>query len=244
VDITTFFKITYGLYVVSAGDEKSNNGHVSNTVFQITADPPRFAVASHKDNLTTEYIEKHKAFTISVLEQDVDLDFLGPWGFKSGKEVSKFEKATYKVGKTGTPILLDKTLAYIECELEQKVDTGTHVLFIGKVVDAAILDDNKVSLTYTYYRDVIKGLSPENSPTYVGDKLEKQYVEKVKEEEPVEKTAAKPKRYQCAICGYIYDPDEGDPHSGIAPGTAFEDIPDDWFCPVCGVSKKDFFPID
>ena len=47
-------------------------------------------------------------------------------------------------------------------------------------------------------------------------------------------------RYVCIICGYVYDPAEGDPESGIAPGTAFEDIPDDWLCPVCGVGKEHF----
>ena len=47
-------------------------------------------------------------------------------------------------------------------------------------------------------------------------------------------------KYVCEVCGYIYDPAEGDPDSGIAPGTAFEDLPDDWVCPVCGVGKGDF----
>jgi len=47
-------------------------------------------------------------------------------------------------------------------------------------------------------------------------------------------------KYQCTICGYVYDPEEGDPDSGIAPGTAFEDIPEDWYCPVCGVGKSEF----
>lgn len=47
-------------------------------------------------------------------------------------------------------------------------------------------------------------------------------------------------KYQCTICGYVYDPEEGDPDSGIAPGTPFEDIPENWFCPVCGVGKADF----
>ena len=47
-------------------------------------------------------------------------------------------------------------------------------------------------------------------------------------------------KYQCTICGYVYDPEEGDPDSGIAPGTAFDDIPEDWYCPVCGVTKLDF----
>ena len=52
------------------------------------------------------------------------------------------------------------------------------------------------------------------------------------------------KKYQCIVCGFVYDPVEGDPDSGIAPGTAFDDIPDDWECPVCGVTKEDFEPLD
>ena len=50
------------------------------------------------------------------------------------------------------------------------------------------------------------------------------------------------KQWICISCGFIYDPDQGDPDGGIPPGTAFEDIPDDWFCPVCGARKKDFEP--
>lgn len=50
------------------------------------------------------------------------------------------------------------------------------------------------------------------------------------------------KKYVCMICGYEYDPAQGDPDSGIAPGTAFEDIPDDWVCPVCGANKSQFEP--
>ena len=52
------------------------------------------------------------------------------------------------------------------------------------------------------------------------------------------------KKYKCDICGYIYDPSEGDSDSGIRPGTAFEDIPNDWVCPLCGVGKEDFTPVD
>lgn len=54
----------------------------------------------------------------------------------------------------------------------------------------------------------------------------------------------KMKKYRCIPCGYIYDPAEGDPDGGIAPGTAFEDIPDDWQCPICFVGKDEFEPID
>ena len=52
------------------------------------------------------------------------------------------------------------------------------------------------------------------------------------------------KKYECETCGYIYDPELGDPDSGIEPGTAFEDIPDDWVCPLCGVGKDDFTPVE
>jgi rubredoxin len=50
-------------------------------------------------------------------------------------------------------------------------------------------------------------------------------------------------RYSCKICGHIYEPAEGDPKAGIAPGTAFEDLPEDWVCPVCGAKKAKFQPV-
>jgi rubredoxin len=52
------------------------------------------------------------------------------------------------------------------------------------------------------------------------------------------------KRYQCAVCGFVYDPAVGLPDEGIAPGTAFEDLPDDWICPECGMSKAEFFELE
>ena len=47
-------------------------------------------------------------------------------------------------------------------------------------------------------------------------------------------------KYVCNVCGYVYDPEDGDPDNGVAPGTAFDDVPDDWTCPVCGAGKSDF----
>ena len=52
------------------------------------------------------------------------------------------------------------------------------------------------------------------------------------------------KKYECEPCGYIYNPQEGDPDNGVAAGTSFEDIPDDWTCPICGVGKEEFIPVD
>jgi rubredoxin len=52
------------------------------------------------------------------------------------------------------------------------------------------------------------------------------------------------KKYECTACGFVYDPKEGHPESGIAPGTAWEDVPEDWVCPLCGVGKEDFEEVD
>lgn len=231
-----FFKVTYGLYILSSiNKEQKPNAHINNTLLQVTAEPARFMIASHKKNLTTDYIMESGVFAASIIQQDVDLEYIGPWGFKSGREVEKFtEGVNFRTGKTGAPIVLDKTVAFVECKVIETIDVGSHMLFIGDVVDANILADMKRPLTYSYYREVIKGISPKNAPTYIS---------KDKKEESTIETAPKPQKYQCVICGYIYDPEIGDPDSGLAPGTAFEDILDDWMCPVCGVTKKDFSPV-
>ncbi|WP_311356478.1 rubredoxin [Alloprevotella tannerae] len=52
------------------------------------------------------------------------------------------------------------------------------------------------------------------------------------------------KKYRCTVCDWVYDPELGDPDAGIAPGTAFEDLPDDFVCPLCGVGKEDFEPVE
>ena len=52
------------------------------------------------------------------------------------------------------------------------------------------------------------------------------------------------KKYVCNVCGYVYDPEEGDPDNGVAKGTSFDDVPEDWTCPVCGAGKEDFEPED
>jgi rubredoxin len=88
-------------------------------------------------------------------------------------------------------------------------------------------------LTYAYYQQVKKGKAPKNAPTYKGSAVStNEQAEKGKEKAM--------KKYVCGICGYVYDPEKGDSEGGIAPGTAFEDLPDDWTCPVCGAGKDEF----
>jgi len=240
-----FFKLTYGLYILSSRDGEKLNGHISNTVFQITSDPPRMAVATHRDNLTTEYIKKSRVFAVSALQQDVTLEFMGPFGFKSGRDINKFENINYKIGKSGAPIVLEKVIAWYDCEVEEIQEFGTHVLFIGRVVDLDTTGNPSPPLTYDHYRYQIKGISPENSPTHIPiDKEGAKPNPLVKEELKDANAGVELKKYRCTVCGHVYDPAEGDPPAGISPGTAFEDIPDDWTCPICGVTKEDFIPMD
>ncbi len=235
MDINALFKITYGLYIISSENDEKYNGHISNTVFQISADPVKIAVASHKDNLTTDFIKNSNVFSISILQENVDMEFMGIWGFQSGKDINKFRNCDYKIGSTGAPIVLDKTIAYIECEVIETIDAGTHLLFIGLAKEAEIVNDHKSPLTYSYYRKVIKGFSPENAPTYTN---------KDKEGSTPEKTIVSGgMQYRCIVCGFVYDPESGDPTKSVLSGTQFEDLPDDWTCPICGVGKEEFVPV-
>jgi len=231
MNIETFFKLSYGLYIVSSQFEGKLNGHINNTVFQVTAEPPKLAVCSHKNNLTTDFILKSKKLSISVIQEQVDLEYIGHFGFKSGREFNKFQNIDYKLSESGCPFVLDRTIGAFDCEVENSLDLGTHILFIVNVKDAELFDKDKNPLTYSYYRNVIKGLSPKNAPTYIDkDKLTKL----------AEKPKSKSPEYICNVCGYIYNPEEGDPTCGISPGTPFEDLPDDWECPICAAGKEVF----
>jgi len=223
-------KISYGLYVVCSKNKDKINGQIANTIFQVTAEPQTIAVSINKQNLTHEFIEKSKVFSVSVLSENTPMKFIGTFGFKSGREINKFIDVKYKIGKTKTPIILDNTLAYFEVKLTDKVDVGTHTIFVGNIEDGEILTEGN-PMTYEFYHKVKGGYSPKTAPTYSGE-VDKKF-EKNMEEEKMDK-------YVCEVCGYVYDPKIGDPDNGIAPGTKFEDLPDDWVCPVCGASKDAF----
>ncbi len=230
INFEAFFKVSYGLYIVSSGDKKEGNGFISNSVFQVTAEPPKFAACCNKDNLTADIIKKTKAFAISVLHQDADAKLIGKFGYKSGHDINKMKGTNFVEGIEGIPVVQDDAIATFECKLVDTFDVGTHYIFIGEVVHSEVLD-NKEPMTYAHYRNVKRGVAPKNAPTYV-DKSNL-----------VKKGADEGDKYKCSACGHIYDEAKGDPDHGIKPGTKFEDIPDDWVCPVCGTEKEDFYKI-
>ena len=223
-------KISYGLYVVCSKYKDKINGQIANAIIQVTAEPQTIGVSINKQNLTHEFIEKSKVFSVSILSENTPMKFIGTFGFKSGRETNKFTDVKYKLGKTKTPIILDNTLAYFEARLINKFDIGTHTIFIGKIEDGEILTDES-PMTYDFYHKVKGGYSPKTAPTYSGE-IDKKFGKKMEEE--------KMDKYVCEVCGYVYDPAEGDPDNGIPSGTKFEDLPDTWVCPICGASKEAF----
>jgi ferric-chelate reductase [NAD(P)H] len=166
MEANALHKIGYGLYIVGSHKDGKLNGQIANTVFQITSEPPTVAVSINKNNLTHEFIKASKVFSVSILSQAAPLPFIGGFGFKSGRDTDKMKNVNYKVGQTGSPIFLDNTTAYLEAEVINDIDVGTHTVFIGKVVAAEILNEEPC-MTYEYYYQVKRGTTPKTAPSYI-----------------------------------------------------------------------------
>ena len=226
MDKKALFHISYGLYVVTSVKGEEKNGFIGNTVFQITSKPARMAIGVSVDNYTHDFIKESKSFAVSIINQDVDTNLIKTFGYMSGKDVDKFAEIEWKESENGLPLICKNINATFECEVVDEVNLGTHTIFVGEVISGDVIDESIPVLTYEYYRNVLKGKAPKNAPTYTEDS-----------------TPAAPNddpKYVCGVCGY--DSTIGDPDHGIEPGTKFEDIPDDWVCPLCGSPKAVFTP--
>ena len=167
MNLKTFHKISYGLYVVSSKKESKLNGQIANTVFQVTSEPPTIAISINKQNLTHEFIQKSKVFTVSILSEETPMKFIGHFGFKSGKDLNKFKDINYKAGITYAPVVIENSIGYLEAEVINTIDVGTHTIFIGKIINAEILNNNSKPMTYDYYHQIKGGKSPKTAPTYI-----------------------------------------------------------------------------
>jgi len=238
--IDALLTLSYGLYIVSSRDGDKVNGQLANAVCQVTAEPPKVVVGLHHNNLTHAFVAESRVLSATVLAQETPPEIVGLFGFKSGRDVDKMARVRHEPGVTGAPVVLDHAVSYFEAKVVDEKDVGTHTLFVAEVVEAKIVSEAPV-LTYEYYRDVRHGKASKNAPTYRGPEKAGETKEL---EEDSERSKGAMKKYVCDVCGYVYDPQKGDPDSGVAPGTAFEDLPDDWVCPVCGAGKGDFSPTD
>jgi len=157
--------LSYGLYIVTATDGEKHNGQIVNVAFQATNTPSQIGICISKENLTHEYLLKTGVFALSILEKGTPMIFIGPWGFKSGRTVDKFQGVGYKMGSTGIRLITDNTLSVIEAKIKSTLDVGTHTIFVGEIVNSEVLKEGE-ALTYEYYQKDKKGKAPKTAPTY------------------------------------------------------------------------------
>ena len=216
MDKKIFRDISYGIYLVTSSLEEKNVGCVINTLTQLTSTDPIISICLNKDNYTNQMIKQRKFFAVSIISEDTPKEIIGKFGYQTSKETDKFESTEYEIIEN-LPVVKENTCGYIIAEVLDIVDCNTHDLFIAKVIDTK-KENNNTPMTYKYYHENLKGTSPKNAPTY--------------EEPPKEETNTTSSKYRCTICGYIYD----DAKEQIK----FEDLPEDWKCPLCGAPKSAF----
>ncbi len=149
------FNLTYGLFVLTAKDQK-DNGCICNTAVQVASEPLRLMVSVQMGNLTRELIEKTGQFNVSVLTEDVPFETICHFGMQTGREVDKF--AQFKAverSRNGLYYLTENANAMFSCRVVEKKDLGSHMMFIGEVTQAQALS-NAASCTYAHYHKAIK----------------------------------------------------------------------------------------
>jgi len=222
-----FFNLSYGVYIIATWDDLRPTGCIANSVMQITSEPAAFAISISHDNYTNQCIEKSGAFVISVLGENVEPSIIGAFGFQTGKDINKFDSVDYDI--RGDMPILKASCAYIICKVINKVETQTHTVFIGQALAADNLLEDEV-MTYAYYHKVKKGKSPKNAPTYISGNVAKENVTKGNiTKEDITKEDIQLEKYVCSVCKYEY--------TGDIP---FEDLPDDYICPICRRPKSVF----
>ncbi len=236
--------LSYGLYIISTAYNEKLYGYIGNTVFQVTSSPPQIAISCHKDNVSAGMILASKKFSVSVLKKEADTSLIGKFGFMSSDTIDKFEGVNYIKSFTGAPIVIDSALAWFDCEVVTTLDAGSHLLILGMIRESDLIEEGD-PLTYDYYRQKYKMLAPPNAPTYIEEvKLDAEGSVAEEHEQNADNQQVDADNdaaiYTCSICGYRYDPSEGDPAAGIQPGTPFSELPPDYRCPVCNASKEYF----
>lgn len=169
LDSKVLQKFSYGLYLVTSGNGKEQNGQVANSVFQVTSDPPQIVLSINKKNLTHEYLERYRVFAVSILSRETPMTFIGRFGFRCGRDFAKLEGVQWETGVTGAPVVLEHSVACVEGKIVGLHDCGTHTLFVGRVEDGKMLAEGE-PMTYDYYHRIKGGTSPKTAPTYVDER--------------------------------------------------------------------------
>lgn len=181
MDNKAMYKLTYGLFVLTANENGKDNGCIINTAMQVTTTPNRISIAVNKANLTHDMIMNTRKFTVSAISEDSDFELFKRFGFQSGRNADKFEGFTgCRRGYNGVNYVTKGTNGFIAAWVEQTIDLGTHTLFIAAVTDMEVIS-NVPSVTYAYYQSNIKP-----------------------KPQPVGKSEDGKTVWRCTVCGYEY----------------------------------------
>ena len=176
LDLTALFNIGYGLYVITSNDGKKDNGLIVNTVTQVTNTPNRIAVTINKDNYSHHVIKQTGKMNINCLSEDAPFSVFEKFGFKSGRNVDKFEGEDVLRSDNGLVFLSKNINSFMSLNVDEYVDLDTHGMFICSITESRVINDLN-TMTYTYYQNNVK---------------------------PKPQTEGK-KGYVCKICGYVYE---------------------------------------
>ena len=181
MDKKAMYKLSYGLFVLTAKEGDNDNGCIINTAIQAASTPNQMSICVNKANYTHDMIMRTGLFNVSILSQQVKFDLFKRFGFQSGKDVNKFADFNLcKRGENGLLYVTDGTNAYISVKVDKVEDLGSHTMFIGEVTDMEVLSDYP-SVTYEYYMNNIKPKPQEVGKTDDGQTI-----------------------WRCTICGYEY----------------------------------------
>ena len=156
MDKKAMYKLSYGLFVLTAKEGEKDNGCIINTAIQAASEPNQLSICVNKANYTHDMIERTGKFTVSVLNQNAPFELFKHFGFQSGRDTNKFE--TFEKcarGTNGIYYITDGTNAYISVTVNKTEDLGSHTMFIGEITDMEVLSDIP-SVTYEYYQNNIK----------------------------------------------------------------------------------------
>ena len=252
MDFKAFYKVTYGLYLLTAKDESGDNGCVINTVMQVANEPERIAISVLRANKTYEMIKKSGEFNVCALTEDTSFEFFTKFGMTSGRDADKFA-GFESIARTpnGLVRLTKNSNMYLCAKVIDSLDIGAHTLFIAEVTEAEVLSD-ATTCTYEYYQKSIKPKPSVGAKkawvcavcgyVYEGEELPDDYecplchhskadfvFTDATKAEPVQKKELDPsaKKWRCTICGEIVAGDEA---------------PDQ--CPLCKAGKDKFEAVD
>jgi len=202
INSNAMFKLSYGLFIITARENDFDNGCIINTAGQVTDTPLQIAVTINKKSKTYDMIKNTCVFNLSVISEKAEFELFKHFGFQSGSSANKFDGyQAAKRAENGVMYITDGVNSYISAKVVQDIDLGTHTMFVAEVTDAEIISD-AASATYEYYHSNIKP-------------------------KPQEKKNKKTV-WRCKVCGYEYEGDEL-PEDFICPlcnhpASAFEKI--------------------